>query len=105
MACNRSHDIDILVGIIGLATCICVPFVGRLLTAALTAAFIIAPLAIMSHQSSKNVQLIVVSVCIVILSFLVSLFLKVSSFEMLAVAAGYAAVLSVFVSNVPTSVE
>ncbi|KAI8939796.1 hypothetical protein NX059_003535 [Plenodomus lindquistii] len=79
--------------------------IGRMTTAALTAVFIIAPLAIMSHESSKNVQLIVVSVCILILSFLVSLFLKVSSFEMMAVSAGYAAVLSVFVSNVPASAE
>ncbi|RAQ98590.1 hypothetical protein DDE82_009107 [Stemphylium lycopersici] len=79
--------------------------IGRLTTAALTAVFIIAPLAIMSHESSKNIQLIVVSVCIIILSFLVSLFLKVSSFEMMAVSAGYAAVLSVFVSNVPASAE
>ncbi|PVH69243.1 hypothetical protein DL98DRAFT_474033 [Cadophora sp. DSE1049] len=79
--------------------------IGRVTTAALTAIFIIAPLAIMSHESSKNVQLIVVSVCIIILSFLVSLFLKVSSFEMMAVSAGYAAVLSVFVSNVPASAE
>ncbi|RYN99878.1 hypothetical protein AA0121_g13462 [Alternaria tenuissima] len=79
--------------------------IGRVTTAALTAVFIIAPLAIMSHESSKNIQLIVVSVCIIILSFLVSLFLKVSSFEMMAVSAGYAAVLSVFVSNVPASAE
>ncbi|KAG9196788.1 hypothetical protein G6514_004449 [Epicoccum nigrum] len=79
--------------------------IGRVTTAALTAVFIIAPLAIMSHESSKNVQLVVVSVCIIILSFLVSLFLKVSSFEMMAVSAGYAAVLSVFVSNVPANAE
>ncbi|KAF2022277.1 hypothetical protein BU24DRAFT_337702 [Aaosphaeria arxii CBS 175.79] len=79
--------------------------IGRVTTAALTAVFIIAPLAIMSNESSKKVQLVVVSVCIIILSFLVSLFLKVSSFEMMAVSAGYAAVLSVFVSNVPASAE
>lgn len=77
--------------------------VGRVATAALTATFIVAPLAILAHESSKKVQFIVISVCIIILSFLVSLFLKVSSFEMMAVAAAYAAVLSVFVSNVPTS--
>jgi hypothetical protein len=75
--------------------------IGRVLTAV----SITAPLAIMSHESSRNVQLVVVSVCIIILSFLVSLFLKVSSFEMMAVSAGYAAVLSVFVSNVPASAE
>ncbi|KAH7061789.1 hypothetical protein BKA63DRAFT_547831 [Paraphoma chrysanthemicola] len=79
--------------------------IGRVTTAALTAVFIIAPLAIMSHESSKNIQLIVVSVCSIILSFVVSLFLKLSSFEMMAVSAGYAAVLSVFVSNVPASAE
>lgn len=77
--------------------------IGRLTTAALTAVFIIAPLAIMSHESSKSVQLVVVSVCVIILSFLVSLFLRVSSFEIMAVSAGYAAVLSVFVSNVPAA--
>ncbi|KAH7412154.1 hypothetical protein DE146DRAFT_271549 [Phaeosphaeria sp. MPI-PUGE-AT-0046c] len=79
--------------------------VGRVTTAAVTAVFIIAPLAIITHVSSRNIQLAVASVCIIVLSFLVSLFLKVSSFEMMAVAAGYAAVLSVFVSNVPTSAE
>jgi ABC-type polysaccharide/polyol phosphate export permease len=79
--------------------------IRRVTTAGLTAVFIIAPLAIMSHESSKNIQLIVVLVCIIILSFLVSLFLKVLSFEMMAVSAGYAAVLSVFISNVPASAE
>jgi hypothetical protein len=75
--------------------------IGRVGTAALAALFLIAPLAILTYQSSKNIQLAIISVCIVVLSFLVSLFLKVSSFEMMAVAAAYAAVLSVFVSNVP----
>ena len=77
--------------------------IGRITTALLTAVFLIAPLAILSYQSSKNVQLIVISVCILVLSFLVSLSLKVSSFEMMAIAAAYAAVLSVFVSNVPNT--
>lgn len=75
--------------------------VGRVTTAILTAVFLVIPLAILSHQPSKNVQLVVVSVWILVLSFLVSLFLKVSSFEMMAISAAYAAVLSVFVSNVP----
>jgi hypothetical protein len=75
--------------------------IGRVTTAMLTAVFLVIPLAILSHQPSKNVQLIVVSVWIIVLSFLVSLFLKVSSFEMIAISAAYAAVLSVFVSNVP----
>jgi hypothetical protein len=75
--------------------------IGRVVTAALTAVFLIAPLAILSHESSKNVQLVIIAACILVLSFLVSLSLKVSSFEMMAVAAAYAAVLSVFVSNMP----
>ncbi|KAF2012942.1 hypothetical protein BU24DRAFT_425539 [Aaosphaeria arxii CBS 175.79] len=75
--------------------------IGRVTTAVLTAVFLIVPLAIMSHQSSKNTQLIVISACILILAFLMSFFLRVSSFEMMAVTAAYAAVLSVFVSNVP----
>jgi hypothetical protein len=77
--------------------------VGRIVTAALTAVFLVAPLAILSHESSKDIQLAVVAVWILVLSFLVSLFLKVSSFEMIAVSAAYAAVLSVFVSNIPTN--
>jgi hypothetical protein len=77
--------------------------IGRVLTAAVTAIFLVAPLTILSHESSKDTQLVVISVCILILSFLVSLFLRVSSFEMMAVSAAYAAVLSVFVSNVPTN--
>lgn len=76
--------------------------IGRVTTAALIAAFLVTPLAILSRESSKNIQLAVISVCILVLAFLVSLFLKVSSFEIMAVTAAYAAVLSVFVSNVPT---
>jgi Ca2+/Na+ antiporter len=74
--------------------------IGHVTTAGLTAASLVAPLAILSHESSRDNQLVVVSVCILVLSSLVSLFLKVSSFEMMAVSAAYAAVLSVFVSNV-----
>ncbi|KAH8691088.1 hypothetical protein GQ44DRAFT_754052 [Phaeosphaeriaceae sp. PMI808] len=77
--------------------------IGRISTAAMTGTFLVVPLAVLSHELSKDTQLVVVSICIVVLSFLVSLFLKVSSFEMMAVSAAYAAVLSVFVSNVPVA--
>lgn len=77
--------------------------IGRVIAATGTAVFLIAPLAILSHESSKDIQLIVVSVWIVVLSIFVSLFLKTSSFEMMAILAAYAAVLSVFVSNVPAN--
>lgn len=75
--------------------------IGRVTIAALTVVFLVAPLAILSHEPSNDIQLVVVSICILTLAFLVSLFLKISSFEMMAVSAAYAAVLSVFVSNVP----
>jgi hypothetical protein len=68
-------------------------------TAALTAVFLVATLTIMSHES-KNVQLAVISACIFVLALLVSHFLKVLSFKMLAVTAAYAAVLDFFASNV-----
>jgi hypothetical protein len=76
--------------------------IGRLTTAMLTIMFLVAPLAILSssHWPTSNVNgLVVVSVCILILTSLVSLFLNISSFEMMAVSATYAAVLSVFLSN------
>lgn len=75
--------------------------IGRLTIATLTAIFLIGPLAIFSssYWSSTNNKLVVVSICIPILSFLASFFLKVSSYEMMAVSAAYAAVLSVFFSN------
>ncbi|KAK3312588.1 hypothetical protein B0H66DRAFT_570940 [Apodospora peruviana] len=76
---------------------------GRLVTAMLTAIFLIAPLVVLSYRSSKETQLVIVSLCILILSFLVSLFLRVSSFEIIALSAAYAAVLSVFVSNIPVN--
>ena len=74
---------------------------GRATTAATTGAFLIIPLVILSQELGKGAQLTVVSVCIVALLALVALGLKVSSFEMIAISAAYAAVLSVFVSNVP----
>jgi hypothetical protein len=45
--------------------------------------------------------LITVSICIVIFSFTVSILLKSSNVEMVVVSAAYAAILSVFVSNIP----
>ncbi|KAG9228157.1 hypothetical protein BJ875DRAFT_478202 [Amylocarpus encephaloides] len=75
--------------------------VGRVIVAAVTGIFLVVPLAILSHQSSKATQLGTVAVFIVTLSILVSVMLKASNLEMMVVSAAYAAVLSVFVSNVP----
>jgi hypothetical protein len=74
--------------------------IGRVTTATFTVICLIAPLVILSHTSSTDSQLITVSVCVLVLSFIVSICLKVSSFEMMAISAAYAAILSVFVSNV-----
>ncbi len=73
--------------------------IGRVTTAVLTTIFLMTPLVIFSRESSRDVQLVVLFVFLLFLSFLMSLFLKVSSYEMMAVSAAYAAVLSVFVSN------
>ncbi|KAF2658060.1 hypothetical protein K491DRAFT_574418, partial [Lophiostoma macrostomum CBS 122681] len=76
---------------------------ARVAIAVLIGIFLVVPLYILSHHDSKNFQLVVVSVWILVLSFLVALLLKVTSFELMAISAAYAAVLSVFVSNVPAS--
>jgi hypothetical protein len=73
---------------------------GRIITTTMMVIFLITPLVILSHQSSKDYQLITISIFVLILSFLISLCLKVNSFEIVAVSAAYAAILSVFVSNI-----
>ncbi|KAI0188488.1 hypothetical protein EV127DRAFT_497834 [Xylaria flabelliformis] len=74
--------------------------IGRIITAIIAAIFLIVPLIILSYQSSKNIQLIIVSSFIVVFSFLVGIMLKISNLETMAVAAAYAAVIVTFVSNV-----
>ena len=73
--------------------------VTRFLVALLAGAFLVIPLAILSHQSSSQTHLITVSTCIVIFSFLVSLVSKASNEQTMVASAGYAAVLVVFLSN------
>jgi hypothetical protein len=72
---------------------------GRAISATAIAAFLVVPLIILSDGVPRSAQLVIVSVCILIFSFLVAAMLRVSNFEMMAVSAAYAAVLSVFVSN------
>lgn len=74
-------------------------FLGRLLTTLVTGVFLVVPLAALGPQSTSTAQLVVVAVCILLFSFLVATMMKASNFEMMAVSAAYAAVLSVFVSN------
>lgn len=75
--------------------------VARFIIALISGVFLIVPLAILSYESRKEVQLITVSAFIIVFSFLVSVMLKVSNLEMMMVSAAYAAVLSVFFSNIP----
>lgn len=73
--------------------------IGRLITTLMTGFLLVVPLAILSPKSPSNAQLAVVTVCILVFSFLVATMLKASNFEMMAVSAAYAAVLAVFVSS------
>jgi hypothetical protein len=75
--------------------------VWRVLVALLANIFIVAPLAILSYQSKRGIQLAIVSIWVVVFSFLTSVFFKASNQATVAVIAAYAAVLSVFISNSP----
>lgn len=72
---------------------------GRLITTLMTGVFLVVPLVVLTPKSTSASQLVVVAVCILVFSFLVATMMKASNFEMMAVSAAYAAVLSVFVSN------
>lgn len=72
---------------------------GRIFVALVTGAFLVVPLSMLSSNSVRGRQLVVVAVAVLFFSFLVAGLLKVSNYEMMVVAAAYAAVLSVFVSN------
>lgn len=73
--------------------------ITRFLVALLAGAFLVVPLIVLSHQSSSKTQLVTISICIVIFSFLVSLLSRASNEQTMAASAGYAAVLVVFLSN------
>lgn len=75
-------------------------FLGRLITTLMTGVFLIVPLAVLSPQSTSTAQLVMVAMCILLFSFVVATMMRASNFEMMAVSSAYAAVLSVFVSNV-----
>ena len=73
--------------------------ITRFVVAILASAFLVIPLAVLSHQSSQEAHLITVSVSIVVFSLLVSMLSKASNEQIMAASAGYAAVLAVFISN------
>ncbi|KAF6817823.1 hypothetical protein CSOJ01_02260 [Colletotrichum sojae] len=67
---------------------------------ALVAVFVVVPLMTLSYQPSKEVQLAVIAVCVVLFSFLVCSLLKVTIVEMMMVSTAYGTILTVFISNV-----
>lgn len=73
--------------------------IARIFIAIMTGVLLIAPLAILSNQERKSIQLITVAMFIVVFSVLVTVLLRASNVEVMVVSAAYAAVLSVFVSN------
>ena len=75
--------------------------VWKVLVALLANIFIVAPLAILSYQSKRGIQLVIVSIWVVVFSLLISIFFKASNQATVAAIAAYAAVLSVFISNSP----
>ena len=73
--------------------------IARFLVAILAGAFLVVPMVVLSHQSNKETQTITISICILVFALLVSLISKASNEQTMAGAAGYAAVLVVFLSN------
>ncbi|KAK2049425.1 hypothetical protein LZ31DRAFT_514319 [Colletotrichum somersetense] len=72
---------------------------SRFFMTGLVGIFVVIPLSTLSYQPSKEVQLGVISACVVVFSCLVSTLLKVSSVEMMMVTTAYGAILTVFISN------
>lgn len=73
--------------------------IARFLVALIAGAFLVTPLAILSHQSTSEAHLVTTSVFVVLFSLLVSLLTRATNEEMMVASAAYAAVLSVFLSN------
>ncbi|KAI3336944.1 hypothetical protein HD806DRAFT_475250 [Xylariaceae sp. AK1471] len=75
--------------------------IARVILVVVASVFLVAPLVILSHQTSQDIQIAISSGFIIALAFLITSMLKVSNLEMMAVSAAYAAVLATFISNVP----
>lgn len=78
-------------------------YMTRFVVALLAGAFLVVPLIVMSYQPSNQAHLITISICIFVFSLLVSLVSKASNEQIMIAAAGYAAVLAVFLSNTPAA--
>jgi Ca2+/Na+ antiporter len=71
---------------------------GRVITTVITGVFLVVPLATLTHQS-RNTQIVIASILLLVFSFIVAATLKVSNLETMVISAAYAAVLATFVSN------
>ncbi|KAK8002323.1 hypothetical protein PG989_002042 [Apiospora arundinis] len=72
---------------------------GRIVTTLIVALFLITPLAVLSAGSIAGNRLAVICLFVALFSIVVGATLKVSSYEMMAASAAYAAVIAVFVSS------
>lgn len=63
------------------------------------AVFLVVPLVLLSNEPRQGLQLVIIAVCIVVFSSLVTIMMKASNLEMMILTSAYAAILSVFVSN------
>jgi hypothetical protein len=80
-----------------------VHFLARFIVALIAASLLVAPVAVLSWQSTRRAHLITLSVSTTIFSFLASFSSKSSLQETMVAVAGYTAVLVVFVAVASTS--
>lgn len=78
---------------------------ARFLVAVFAGILLIVPLVILNFQSSQTDHLITVSICIIAFALFVSLSSRASNQETMVAAAGYAAVLAVFVTSSNTPLQ
>ena len=73
--------------------------IARFLVAILTAAFLIAPLGVLTKQTRSGAHLLTVSIFILAFSIFLAVFSRATNQEIMGASAAYAAVLVVFVSS------
>ncbi|KAH7304615.1 hypothetical protein B0I35DRAFT_363109 [Stachybotrys elegans] len=72
---------------------------GRMIAATIASFFLVVPLVMLSARSIRAGQVAVVCVSVALFAIVLTAMLRVSSYEMMAASAAYAAVLTVFLSS------
>jgi hypothetical protein len=72
---------------------------GRIIAAVIASLFLVTPLVMLSARAIRADQVAVVCVSVVLFAIVLTAMVKVSSYEMMAASAAYAAVLAVFLST------